>query len=348
MGMKLRDYILRRFLLLIPVLIGITFITFTLSHMIGDPAAAWITDKTPPARYEAIYAQHHLHDPIPVQYLYYVNDLLHFDLGLSASEGGRPVAECLMNYFPATLELTTVSIILCVMIGILLGIISAIRKDKLEDHFVRVFSLCGVSIPIFWFALILQYVFYLQLDLLPLGSRLPTGWSAPQFNLPFLTDIHSTGILTIDSLLAGQFDTFIQVLLHLILPAFCLSFTYLAVIARMTRSSMLEAMTQDFVRTARAKGLSEWKVIFKHALRNALIPTTTVAGLAYGGLLSGAVLTETIFMWPGIGRYSVRAISSTDFPSIMGFTLLVVILFVMTNLLVDVLYAYLDPRVKYG
>lgn len=307
--------------------------------MIGDPATAWITDKTPPARYEAIYQQHHLHDPIPVQYMYYLNDLSHFDLGLSASEGGRPVADCLRNYFPATLELTTVSIIICVVIGVLLGIVSAIRKDKMEDHFVRIFSLCGVSIPIFWFALILQYIFYLQLDILPLGSRLATGWPAP----PGLT-----GLYLVDSLAAGQIDTFFQALIHLILPAFCLSFTYLAVIARMTRSSMLESMTQDFIRTARAKGLSEWKVTFKHALRNALIPTTTVAGLAYGGLLSGAVLTETIFMWPGIGRYSVRAISSTDFPSIMGFTLLVVILFVLTNLVVDVLYAYLDPRVKYG
>jgi peptide/nickel transport system permease protein len=307
--------------------------------MVGNPAAAWITDKTPESRIAYIMQEHHLNDPIPTQYLYYLQDLSHFDLGLSASEGGRPVAAALGNYFPATLELTAVCMVICIIVGVILGIISAIRKDKLEDHIVRVFSLCGVSIPIFWFALILQYVFYLKMDLLPLGGRLPIDMTAPP---------HLTGLYLIDSLAAGQADTFVQAFIHLLLPAFCLSFTFLAIISRMTRSSMLEVMTQDFIRTARAKGLSEWKVVFKHALRNALIPTTTVAGLAFGGLLSGAVLTETIFMWPGIGRYSVRAISSNDFASIMGFTMLVVVLFVLTNLFVDIIYAYLDPRVKYG
>lgn len=337
--MKLRDYVIRRLLLLIPVLIGITFITFTLSHMIGDPAAAWVTDKTTEQRRAIIIEQHHLNDPLPVQYYYYINDLVHLDLGNSASEGERPVSECLAQYFPATLELTLVSMFLCLVIGIPLGIISAIQKDKIPDHMVRLFSLIGVSVPIFWFGLILQYIFYLQLDLLPLGGRLPLTMSAPP---------HVTGLYLIDSLVAGQINTFGITLVHLLLPAFCLSFTYLAVISRMMRSSMLETMTQDFIRTARAKGLSEKVVIFKHALRNALTPTTTVAGLAFGGLLSGAVLTETIFMWPGIGRYSVRAISSTDFASIMGFTLLVVIIYVFTNLIVDILYAYLDPRVKFG
>jgi peptide/nickel transport system permease protein len=337
--MKLRDYILRRLILLIPVLIGITFITFTLSHMIGDPAAAWISDKTTEERRAIIIQQHHLDEPLPIQYLYYINDLLHFDLGNSASEGERPVSVALAQYFPATLELTLVSMFLCLVVGIPLGIISAIKKDKLPDHLVRLFSLVGVSVPIFWFGLILQYIFYLQLDLLPLGGRLPLTMAIPP---------HVTGLYLIDSLLAGQINTFWIALVHLLLPAFCLSFTYLAVISRMMRSSMLETMTQDFIRTARAKGLSERIVIMKHALRNALTPTATVAGLAFGGLLSGAVLTETIFMWPGIGRYAVRAISSTDFASIMGFTLLVVIIYVLTNLFVDILYAYLDPRVKFG
>ena len=337
--MKLQDYILRRLLLLIPVLIGVTFITFSLSHMTGDPAAAWITDKTPPARYAIIAAQHHLNDPLPMQYLYYVNDLLHLDLGLSASEGGRPVIEALKDYFPATLELTVSAMILTLLIGIPIGIISAIKKDRIEDHLVRIFSLCGVSIPIFWFALILQYVFYLQLGWLPLGGRLSMLMSAPP---------RVTGLYTVDSLLAGQFDVFVQAVIHLILPSFCLAYTSLALISRLTRSSMLEVMTQDYIRTARAKGLSERAVVWKHALRNALIPTATMAGLAFGTLLTGAVLTETIFMWPGIGRYSVRAISSNDFASIMGFTMIVVVVFVLMNLLVDILYAYLDPRVKYG
>lgn len=337
--MKLRDYIFRRLLLLIPVLIGVTFITFTLSHLSGDPAAAWITDKTPPSRIPIIIEQHHLNDPLPIQYIYYINDLLHFDLGLSASEGGRPVSSSLSDYFPATFELTVSAMVLTLLIGIPIGIISAVKKDRIEDHIVRIFSLCGVSIPIFWFALILQYVFYLQLGWLPLGSRLPLEMSPPP---------RITGLYTIDSLAAGQLDVFAQTIFHLILPSFCLAYTSLALIARLTRSSMLEVMTQDYIRTARAKGLSERVVIWKHALRNALIPTATMAGLAFGALLTGAVLTETIFMWPGIGRYSVRAISSNDFPSIMGFTMIVVLVYVTMNLIVDVLYAYLDPRVKYG
>jgi peptide/nickel transport system permease protein len=288
--------------------------------------------------YPMIIAQHHLNDPIPVQYVYYINDILHFNLGLSASEGGRPVADALAQYFPATLELTIAAMILTLLIGIPIGILSGIRKDRIEDHIVRVFSLCGVSIPIFWFGLILQYVFFLKLGWLPLGGRLPDAMVPP----PAVT-----GLYTVDSLLAGQWNTFVQAVLHLIMPAFCLSFSSLAVISRLTRSSMLEAMSQDFVRTARAKGLSERAVVLKHALRNALIPTTTMAGLAFGGLLSGAVLTETVFMWPGIGRYSTRAITSNDFASIMGFTLLVVVVYVVMNLVVDLLYVYLDPRVKY-
>jgi len=277
---------------------------------------------------------------------------LHLDLGNSPSDGNRPVTDALRDYFPATLELTVTSLLICILLGIPLGIISAIKKDKWPDHIVRIFSLAGISIPAFWFALILQYVFYMQLGWLPLGGRLNIlDNTPPTFNLPFLSDItgiHSTGLFTIDSLLAGDLNKFIVVIQHLILPSFCLAFISLAIITRMTRSSMLEAMTQDFVRTARSKGLSEGAVIFKHALRNALITTTTVVGLMFGGLLAGAVLTETIFYWPGIGRYSTHAIISLDYPSIMGFTLLIAVIYVFTNLLVDVVYAYLDPRIKYG
>jgi peptide/nickel transport system permease protein len=294
-----------------------------------------------------IMQQHHLNDPIIFQYLYYVNDLTHLDLGLSASQGERPVADALADYFPATLELTITSLLLCILIGIPIGIISAIKKDKWPDHIVRIFSLTGISIPVFWFALMMQYVFYLKLDLLPLGGRLNMGQVPPTFNLPYI-GIHSTNLMVVDSILAGNMDTLAQALLHLVLPSFCLAFISLAVIARMTRSSMLESMTQDYIRTVRSKGLSEFSVIFKHALRNALIPTTTMIGLLFGGLLSGAVLTETIFFWPGVGRYSTSAISSLDYPSIMGVTLLIAIIYVLSNLVVDILYAYLDPRIKYG
>lgn len=336
--MKPQGYIVRRLILLIPILIGVSVTTFILTHFTGDPIAAWVTPKTPLSMYPMIRQHHHLDDPILVQYAYYVNDLLHFNLGLSASEGGRPVASALVDYFPATAELTIAAMILILLIGIPIGIISAIRKDRIEDHIVRIFSLCGVSIPIFWFALILQYVFYLKLGWLPLGGRLP---------LTVIPPPRVTGFYTIDSLLAGQYETFVQAVIHLILPAFCLAFSSLAVTSRMIRSSMLEAMSQDFIQTARSKGLSEEVIVLKHALRNALIPTTTMSGLAFAGLLSGAVLTENIFMWPGIGRYSTKAITSNDFASIMGFTLLVVIVFVLVNLLVDILYAYIDPRVKH-
>lgn len=339
MNLKLRDYIIRRLFLLIPVFIGISFITFTLSHAIGDPATAWITDKTSQARYDIVVKQHHLNEPLPIQYYYYINDLVHLDLGNSASEGGRPVAAALGDYFPATAELSLLAMALVLALGIPLGIISAVYKDRLPDHAGRLFSLIGVSVPIFWFGLMLQLVFYLKLDWLPLGGRLPIGMAPPP-------DI--TGLYTVDAILTGNFGMLPTIVTYLILPAFCLSFTSLAIISRMMRSSMLEVMTQDFIRTARAKGLSNRVIILKHALRNALTPTITVAGIALGSLLSGTVLTETIFMWPGIGRYSVHAITSNDFASIMGFTLIVVIIYVFANLIADILYAYLDPRVKYG
>lgn len=347
--MKLRDYIIRRLLLLIPVLIGITFITFFLTHNIPgyDPATPWLKEKTSAGARDLIIQQHHLNDPIVLQYFYYVSDLSRLDLGLSASEGNRPVADALKDYFPATFELTIISLLICILLGIPIGIISAIKKDKWPDHLVRIFSLTGISVPAFWFALILQYIFYLKLNLLPLGGRLDIGTAAPTFNIPYVS-FHSTGLYVLDSILAGNLNLLSQALVHLILPSFCLAFISLAVIARMTRSSMLEALTQDFIRTARSKGLAERAVIFRHALRNALIPTTTVIGLMFGGLLSGAVLTETIFFWPGIGRYSTGAISAIDYPSIMGFVLLVAVIYVLSNLFVDVLYAYLDPRIKFG
>lgn len=340
--MKLRDYIIRRLLLLIPVLIGISFITFFLSHMIGDPAAAWLSEKTAgqDAAVKAIREAHHLDDPLITQYYYYLVDLSHLDLGRTGrNEGGRPVIDCLKDYFPATLELALLGMIFSLIIGIPLGIISAIFKDKVIDHIVRVFALVGVSLPIFWLGLILKYWISFKFDLLPLDGRLPYTIMPPA---------GPTGMYTVDFLLAGQFDSFLVALRYAILPSICLAMLTMSIMTRMTRSSMLEAMTQDFVRTARAKGLSERVVIFKHALRNALTPTTTVAGLAFGSLLSGAVLTETIFSWPGIGRYSVSAIGATDFASIMGFAMLIVLVYVISNLLVDILYVYLDPRVKYG
>jgi peptide/nickel transport system permease protein len=340
--MKLRDYIIRRLLLLIPVLIGISFITFFLSHMIGDPAAAWLSEKTAGQEklVKEIRAIHHLDDPVVIQYYYYLVDLSKLDLGRTGrNEGGRPVTQALMDYFPATLELAIIGMFLCLLVGIPTGILSAIYKDKFVDHVVRVAALIGVSMPVFWLGLILKYWLSFKFGIFPLDGRLPYTVSPPP---------GFTGMYTFDALIAGQWDTFFIALKHAILPSFCLALISMAIITRMMRSSMLETMTQDFIRTARAKGLSERAVILKHALRNALTPTTTVAGLAFGGLLSGAVMTETIFSWPGIGRFSVKAIGATDFASIMGFAMLIVIIYVFSNLIVDILYVYLDPRVKYG
>jgi peptide/nickel transport system permease protein len=340
--MKLRDYIIRRLLLLIPVLIGISFITFFLSHMIGDPAAAWLSEKTvgQPELVEKIRAAHHLDDPLVIQYYYYIVDLSKLDLGRTGrNEGGRPVVQALIDYFPATLELAIIGMILCLIIGIPTGILSAISKDKWVDHIVRLGALVGVSMPVFWLGLILKYYLSFKLGWFPLDGRLPYSITPPP---------EVTGMFTFDALIAGQMDTFFIALKHAILPSFCLALISMAIITRMMRSSMLETMTQDYIRTARAKGLSERVVILKHALRNALTPTTTVAGIAFGGLLSGAVMTETIFSWPGIGRFSVKAIGATDFASIMGFAMLIAIIYVFANLVVDILYVYLDPRVKYG
>ena len=247
--------------------------------------------------------------------------------------------DALADYLPATIELAILGMILTMVVGIPFGILSAIFKDKIPDHLVRLFALIGVSMPVFWLALILKYYVSFQFGWFPLDGRLPVMITPPP---------RITGMYTLDALVSGQYDVFLIALKHAFLPSFCLATTTIAIITRMMRSSMLETITQDYIRTARAKGLSEWSVIFKHTLRNALTPTTTVAGLAFGALLSGAVMTETIFSWPGLGRFSVSAIGATDFASIMGFAMLVVLIYVFSNLIVDILYVYLDPRVKYG
>jgi len=338
--MKTWEFIVRRLLLLIPVLIGVTIITFVISHVIpADPAMAFAGGpKAQPETIERIREQLHLNEPIYIQYFYYLNDLLHFNLGKSYLEN-RPVTDALSQYFPATFELTIVAMLISIPLGILGGIISAIRRNKLSDQITRFIAIIGYSLPIFWLALILQYLLAYQFPILPLEGRLAIGLSAPKL---------ITGLYIIDSIFTGNFETLISSIYHIILPAFTLGFATLALILRMTRSSMLEVMGMDYIRTARAKGLSERKVIYKHALRNALIPTVTVSGLQFGALLGGAVLTESIFNWPGMGRFAANAVLGLDFNSVMGFTLVVAIIYVIANLIVDLLYAIIDPRVKLG
>lgn len=346
--MKLWEYIVRRILLLIPVLVGVSLITFVLSHVIGDPVAAYVTsERVPEERIRQIVAAHGLDRPLYEQYFYYLRDLASGDWGLSRSDSNRPVLESIRNYFPATFELTLVAITLSLVLGIPLGIVSATRKDKPADHFTRVFSLTGVSIPIFWLALMMQYVFFYQFKVLRLPS-LPQSQRVDQFVILDNPLQRITGFYTVDSLVTGNFPVFFSALTHIIMPAFALAFVSLALITRMMRSSMLEVLRQDYITLARSKGLTERLVIYRHALRNAMIPTVTVAGLAFGGLLGGAVLTETVFAWPGVGRWSTSAIVRDDIAAIMGFMLLTSTIYVLANLIVDLLYAALDPRIRLG
>jgi ABC-type dipeptide/oligopeptide/nickel transport system permease component len=337
--LRMRTYIARRLLLLIPVLLGVSILVFTLTRVTGNPAAAYITEKTPPEAVEAIKEKLHLNDPIYVQYFFWLGSMLQGDWGISKVNANKPVTESIAEFFPATFELTMVSIIIAIIVGIALGTVSAVRRDKPIDHATRLMALSGVSLPVFVLALILQFIFYFHLGWFPYGGRI-----SDQFIIQDWTQY--TNFYLIDSLLNGKVDLFVDVAWHLVLPAVTLAFGTIAIITRMMRSSMLEVLGQDYIKTARSKGLPEKTVIRKHARRNALIPTTTIIGLAFGGLLAGAVLTETIFVWPGLGTWSVSALLQNDWASILGFTILIAIVFVLANLIVDVLYAYLDPRVR--
>jgi len=339
--MKMYQYIIRRLLLLIPVLIGVTIIIFALTRIGGDPAAAYITPRMTLEQIEEVKQIHGFNEPVYIQYLYYMGDLLKGDWGISKAHQEMPVLDVIKLRLPATIELTMVAMILATIVGIPLGVISATKKDKWPDHATRIFALSGVSIPIFWLGFMMQYVFFFLLKTnglpyLPLYGRATAGAYPPGV----------TGFFLIDSIIAGNGAMLWDVTVHLIMPAFCLSYTSLANISRMTRSSMLEVMGQDYIRTARAKGLSERKVVYKHALRNALIPTVTIIGLSFGGLLAGAVLTETIFNWPGVGSWAADSIVRIDTAAIIGFTIIVAVMYTVVNLIVDLMYAYLDPRVR--
>jgi ABC-type dipeptide/oligopeptide/nickel transport system permease component len=340
--LKLRDFIIRRLLLAIPVILGVLLITFILSYIVGDPIALYTSERTRPEAIAAIRAAHGLDQPIPIQFLYYIASLLRGDWGYSRT-AHLDVIDAIKVFFPATAELSIAAIIIAVVVGIPLGIISATRKDKMVDHVTRVFSLAGVSMPIFWFALILKYILFFQLSQMGL-PHLPSGGRYTEY----LHYTPITGFVLLDSLITGNFALFFDAFAHIIMPAIALGYLSLAIITRMMRSSMLEVLGEDYITLARSKGLSERVVIYRHALRNALIPTVTVIGLAFGGLLAGAVLTETIFSWPGLGRWSTQSIMGSDIPSISAFVLIVAIVFVAANLLVDLVYGTLDPRIRFG
>jgi len=337
--LDLKTYILRRLILMVFVVWGVLTLTFIISHVIpADPIGAILGPQAPPELVEKIRHEWGLDKPLYQQYIDYLINFLRGDLGKSIRTN-KPVAYDLMRFFPATIELATASLIIAILIGIPIGILSGVKKDTIIDHISRLFALTGVSTPVFWLGLLLLYIFYYKLGILPGPGRLDTYITPP----PCIT-----GLLTLDSLLSGRFDAFINAVAHLIMPSFVLGFYSAASIARITRASLLEVLNQDYIRTARAKGLRERIVIFRHALRNALIPTVTIIGLTYGSLLEGAVLTETIFAWPGLGRYSSEACLYMDFLAIMGSVLLIALIYSLANLIVDIAYAFLDPRIRYG
>jgi len=336
--MRLLNYTLKRFFYAVPVLVGVTFLVFIISHAIpGDPARMMAGQKASREAVENIRRSLGLDRPLPEQYLRYLGGLLKGDLGKSI-RNQRPVLEDLRDFFPATLELTLVSMLFCIAVGLPLGIVSAVRRNRPIDHMARVFSVFGVSMPVFWLGLMLLLLFYRHLGWLPGSGRLDVMMTPPS---------PVTGMVLIDTLMEGNWGKFANALSHIFLPAFCLSYVYLAILTRIVRSSMITAMGQEFITTARANGISEIRVILKHGLKNALIPTVTITGLSIGELLGGAILTETIFDWPGMGKYVVDSVNFLDFPAIMGFTLVVSLIYVIVNLLVDVLYAFLDPQIRY-
>lgn len=336
--MWILNYIVRRLTYLIPVMFGVTVLVFIISHAIpGDPARMIAGQKASREAVENIRRSHGLDKPLPVQYLRYITGLFKGDLGMSI-RNHRPVLDDLKHFLPATLELTLASLCLCLGVGIPIGIISAVKRNKLTDHLARVFSVFGVSTPVFWLGLMLLLVFYRNLGWLPGSGRLDVTLTPP---------LDVTGLYLIDSLLTGRFDIFRNAISHIILPAFCLSYVYLAIITRIVRSSMIAVLGQDYIITARANGLAEVVVVLKHAFKNSLIPTVTIVGLSFGELLGGAILTETIFAWPGMGKYVVDSVNFLDFPAIMGFTLTISLAYVTINLGVDILYALLNPKIRY-
>jgi len=322
---------------MVPLLIGVSLITFTVSHLVpGDPARLAAGLHASPETVEAMRHRLGLDKPLPVQYYLYMMSLLHGDLGTSIMTR-RPVIKDIMIRWPGTIELTTAAMSIIIILGIPLGVISATHRDKLIDHASRIFSLLGVSMPSFWLALILQLIFCKYLKIFPVGYRID-----PAIGLRRIT-----GFNVLDSLLTLNFPALVNSIWHMILPAFTLGFQGIATVQRLLRSNMLDSLTQDYVKLAKAKGMPERIVIYKHVLRNSMIPVVTVLALMFGGMLGGTFIIETIFSWQGLGRYGASAILNLDFPAIMGVTLIYAVIFAVANLVVDILYAYLDPRIRY-
>ncbi|EML2247582.1 TPA: ABC transporter permease [Klebsiella aerogenes] len=324
---------------LILVVAGVCVITFIISHLIpGDPARLLAGDRASDEIVRHIRQQLGLDLPLWQQFARYVDALLHGDLGTSIRTG-RPVLEDLKTFFPATLELAFCALLIALLVGIPLGVLSAVYRNRWTDHLVRLMALTGISTPAFWLGLGVIVLFYGKIDWLPGSGRLDDWFDPPT---------RVSGFYLLDSLLEGNIEVFFNALQHLILPAATLAFVHLGIVARQIRSAMLEQLNEDYIRTALASGLPKFTIVVRYALPNALIPSITVLGLALGDLLYGAVLTETVFAWPGMGAYVVSSIQALDFPAVMGFAIVVSFAYVLVNLVVDLLYLWIDPRMGRG
>jgi len=330
-------FLLTRLSLIIPTFIGMTLLAFFLIRLVpGDPIETMAGERGIDAtRHAQLLKEYGLDKPMLVQYGIYIGRVLHADLGKSVITQA-PVLQEFMALFPATIELAVCAILFALLLGIPAGIIAAVKRNSIFDHGVMATSLTGYSMPIFWWGLLLILLFSVQLGLTPVSGRI-----AVQYYIE-----PTTGFLLIDSLLTGDKGAFWSAARHLILPAIVLGTNPLAVVARMTRSAMLEVLGEDYIRTARAKGLSPFKVVGVHALRNALIPVVTVIGLQVGVLFTGAILTETIFSWPGVGKWLIEAINRRDYPVLQGGMLLLGVMVMVVNLLVDVAYGIINPRIR--
>lgn len=336
--MRVWTLILKRILQAVPVLLGVTVLTFAIAHSVpGDPARAqagiYATEET----IEAIRAKWGLDKPLVYQYGVYLNRLLHGDLGISI-QSRRPVIDDISDRFPATIELALFALLLMVVIGIPLGIVAARWRNRLPDHVSRLFVIFGGAVPSFWLALVAQLVFFSWLEWLPFGGRSSAGIAVPD---------HVTGLYILDSIITWNGTALLDSLEHLLLPGMVLALAGTTSITRMTRASMLEVLSQDYIKAARAKGVSDLKVVLKHAFKNALIPTVTVLGLLFGSMLGGAFVVEWIFAWPGLGTLAANSITNLDYTVIMGISIVIAIVYTIANLLVDISYIVINPKVRY-
>lgn len=331
------SYIVKRILWAIPTLLGVSIIIFSMVHLApGDPALVMLGEHANKESVEALREQMGLNKPLIEQYFMFIFNAMQGDFGVSITSG-QPVIDEFLERFPATIELATTALILATILGLFAGIISAVKRYSIFDYASMTAALAGVSMPVFWLGLMLIYLFAVQLGWLPVSGRL--GYE-------YYIEEDLTGFYLIDSLIMKDYDAFKDVVRHLILPAFALGTIPMAIIARMTRASMIEVSKEEYVRTARAKGCSKMRVIMIHTLKNALMPVVTVIGLMLGTLFAGSILTETTFSWPGIGKWIVNAVNQRDFPIIQSTTLIIATIFVVVNLIVDLLYAVINPKIR--